>query len=67
MQALDTSVSTCRYCQYYKPVGRRGGACEILNGSVQGTWKSCHLAIPLFTPSCKSYEVYSQRSLVAQN
>lgn len=49
MTTLNTPTS-CRYCQYYKPLGRRGGACEMLNVSVQGAWKGCHLAMPLFKP-----------------
>lgn len=41
-------ASACRYCRFYHPEGRRGGMCEQLNVSVQGSWKSCSLAVPAF-------------------
>lgn len=44
-------ASACRYCRFYHPEGRRGGTCEQLNVSVQGTWKSCSLAAPAFGDS----------------
>lgn len=44
-------ASACRYCRFYHPEGRRGGTCEQLNVSVQGTWKSCSLAVPAFGDS----------------
>lgn len=49
MKSLLTSA--CRYCQYYKPEGRRGGMCQQLGVPVQGSWKPCPLAIPAFARS----------------
>jgi len=44
-------ASACRYCRFYHPEGRRGGMCEQLNVSVQGSWKSCSLAVLAFGES----------------
>lgn len=56
MKSLDLLTSACRYCQYYKPEGRRGGNCQQLGVIVQGSWKACALAIPAFAPSWKGLE-----------
>ncbi|MBD2180161.1 hypothetical protein H6S82_27370 [Planktothrix sp. FACHB-1355] len=56
MKTLTTPVSVCKYCQYYKPLGRRGGSCEMLGVSVQGGWKGCHLGIPQFMKKCDIYQ-----------
>lgn len=45
-----TPVSACRYCRNYELTGRRGGTCQVLNVSVQGEWKGCHLSAPQFEP-----------------
>lgn len=44
-------TSTCRYCLFYKPEGRRGGMCQMLEVSVQSKWQACPLALPAFAPS----------------
>ncbi|MFB2981159.1 hypothetical protein [Microseira sp. BLCC-F43] len=64
MTAFNPPVSVCRYCQHYKPMGRRGGACEMLNVSVQAVWKGCQLGVPTFTTA---YESYAKCDLVRQN
>ncbi len=51
MKTLNVLTSACRYCQYYKPEGRRGGMCQQLGVPVQGSWKACALAMPKFAPS----------------
>lgn len=56
MKSLKCLTSACRYCRYYKLQGRRGGTCEILGGSVQGSWTACRLAIPAFAPSWEALE-----------
>lgn len=58
MKTLDSSVpvSTCRYCQHYNPTGRRGGSCQMLNVSVQATWKACPLSSPQFKSSWQGSE-----------
>lgn len=67
MQALNPPVTACRYCQHYKSIGRRGGTCEMLNVSVQGVWKGCHLGLPLFAQTWESYESNKlERELVRQ-
>jgi hypothetical protein len=56
MKTSNRLVSTCRYCRYYKSEGRRGGTCQLLDGSVHGGWKACHLAISAFAPSWENLE-----------
>lgn len=56
MKTLNRLTSACRYCRYYKLEGRRGGTCEMLGGSVQGSWKACALALPAFAPSWEGLE-----------
>ena len=51
MNAPNFLTSTCRYCQCYKPEGRRGGMCQMLGVSVQSKWQACNLALPAFAPS----------------
>lgn len=49
MSSESLGVSTCRCCQFYAPVGRRGGTCQTLGVNVQGCWKGCRLSQPAFT------------------
>ena len=56
MKTLSFLISACRYCQHYKPEGRRGGTCQQLGGVVQGSWKACNLAIPVFATSWSGLE-----------
>ena len=56
MKNSNSLVSTCRSCRYYKSEGRRGGTCQLLDGSVHGGWKACHLAISAFAPSWENLE-----------
>jgi hypothetical protein len=51
MNPADRSVSACRRCQFYTLEGRRGGQCQLLNVSVQGSWSACTLAAAPFTPT----------------
>ena len=51
MNAPNFLTSTCRYCRWYKPEGRRGGMCQMLGVSVQSKWQACTLALPAFAPS----------------
>lgn len=48
MKSSDFCTSTCRHCRFYQPQGRRGGHCSQLNVEVQGSWKTCSLATPVF-------------------
>lgn len=50
MKSINSCTSACRYCRFYQPEGRRGGMCQQLGAVVQGSWKSCSLATPAFTP-----------------
>ena len=56
MKPLNFLISACRYCQYYKPEGRRGGTCQQLGVPVHGSWKACALAIPAFARSWEGLE-----------
>lgn len=56
MKTLNFLTSACRYCQYYKPEGRRGGMCQQLGVPVQGSWKACALVIPAFAQSWDGLE-----------
>ncbi len=51
MNPADRPISACRRCQFYTPEGRRGGQCQLLNVSVQGSWSACTLAAAPFTPT----------------
>lgn len=53
METSHPCLSTCRCCQFYQPVGHRGGNCEVLGVVVRAGWKSCHLGIPVFQNSSK--------------
>ncbi|WP_036480562.1 hypothetical protein [Myxosarcina sp. GI1] len=48
MNINKITTSACRFCRYYKPVGRRGGSCQMLGVPVQSSWKACALATPPF-------------------
>ncbi len=56
MKAIKFLASSCRYCRYYRPEGRRGGACKQLGAPVKGNWKSCSLSLPPFAPSWERLE-----------
>lgn len=51
MQPSDFFTSACRHCRQYTPQGRRGGHCTQLDVPVQGGWKACSLATPVFEPA----------------
>lgn len=48
MKRSDPLAPACRHCKHYVPEGRRGGNCGQLNVLVQGSWKACSLASPVF-------------------
>ncbi|NEO99875.1 MAG: hypothetical protein F6K58_14580 [Symploca sp. SIO2E9] len=56
-KTLTLTTSTCRFCHYYRPEGRRGGFCGQLNVPVQSNWKSCSLAISPFASAWESLEL----------
>jgi hypothetical protein len=56
MKNINYLTSACKYCRYYQPEGRRGGMCQQLGASVQGSWKACSLALPPFAPSWEKLE-----------
>jgi hypothetical protein len=51
MNQLPLLTSACRSCHHFAPEGRRGGICQKLNVPVQGSWKSCSLAVSAFSSS----------------
>ncbi|MBD1831708.1 hypothetical protein H6F61_03160 [Cyanobacteria bacterium FACHB-472] len=56
MKTVNSMTSACRYCQYYKPEGRRGGVCQQLGVPVRASWIACSLALKAFAPSWESLE-----------
>ncbi len=48
MEGVNGSISTCRHCHFYHLEGRRGGYCQQLGVSVQGSWQSCSLGVSPF-------------------
>ncbi len=56
MKTTNCLTSACRYCRFYNPEGRRGGACQQLGVPVEGNWKACSLALPPFTSAWESLE-----------
>lgn len=56
MKTANFATSSCRYCRYYNPEGRRGGACQQLGVPVQAHWKACVLAARPFTAGWESLE-----------
>lgn len=51
MDATQFGISCCQRCRHYTPEGRRGGSCSQLAVPVQGKWKACSLAAPVFLDS----------------
>ncbi|AFY56959.1 hypothetical protein Riv7116_4539 [Rivularia sp. PCC 7116] len=52
MSTLNSSPSSCRYCEYFTPLGQRGGTCGLLNnGLVKSHWKACSFSNPVFNIS----------------
>ncbi|HAN73243.1 MAG TPA: hypothetical protein DCQ51_13930 [Planktothrix sp. UBA8407] len=52
----ENLISVCRHCQKYTPEGHRGGHCQLLQVSVKGSWKSCQLSLPAFSPAWETLE-----------
>jgi hypothetical protein len=44
MKKANFTNSSCRFCRYYYPEGRRGGMCQRLGVHVQSCWEACALA-----------------------
>ena len=68
MKTSHSQTSVCRRCRYYDPEGRRGGHCQQLNVTVEGTWSACALAIPPFSPTWENFEdimLWQQKTLAA--
>lgn len=56
MNETNISASTCRFCRFYQPEGRRGGACQMLGVPVESSWKACALAASPFKTTLKKLE-----------
>lgn len=56
MNEMNLSTSSCRYCRFYKPEGRRGGSCQRLGVPVQSSWKACTFASHPFETTLKKLE-----------
>lgn len=44
-------VTSCRFCRYYAPEGRRGGGCQKLDAFVHAEWEACSLSEAPFDSS----------------
>jgi|GEM_PF-1535990 len=51
MNQLPLLTSDCRSCRHFVLEGRRGGTCQKLDVPVQASWKSCSLAVHVFSSS----------------
>lgn len=58
----DPLASACRHCKHYVHEGRRGGNCGQLNVLVQGSWKACSLASPVFAPNWQFERIMALQS-----
>jgi hypothetical protein len=47
-QTDSCQVTACKFCHYFDTTGRRGGECNKLQSHVEGNWKACSLAMPIF-------------------
>lgn len=56
MKSSEFCTSSCRRCRHYSPEGRRGGHCQQLNVPVQGSWRACPLAMPIFQQPAWSFQ-----------
>jgi hypothetical protein len=56
MKTANFLTSSCRYCRFYQPEGRRGGNCQQLGVPVQAHWKACNLAAHPFCPTWENLE-----------
>jgi hypothetical protein len=65
MKTANFLTSSCRYCRYYNPEGRRGGMCQQLGVPVQSGWKACVLAARPFSSAWEKLEevVHLEHSL----
>ncbi|NJK47201.1 hypothetical protein HC931_02430 [Candidatus Gracilibacteria bacterium] len=68
MKTANFLTSSCRYCRYYNPEGRRGGMCQQLGVPVQSGWKACVLAARPFNSAWEKLEevVHLENSLALE-
>lgn len=69
MKTANFLTTSCRYCRYYNPEGRRGGTCKQLGVPVQSCWKACALAAKPFNSAWEKLEevVHLEHSLVLEH
>lgn len=53
MAAGKCEISRCGLCRFYRHEGRRGGACNQLDVTVNAHWKACSLAVSPFVSTPK--------------
>jgi hypothetical protein len=65
MKKANFTNSSCRFCRYYHPEGRRGGTCQRLGVPVQSNWEACLLAASPFASPWEKLEeiIYLEHSL----
>ena len=66
MNKANFLASTCRFCSFYQPEGRRGGSCQKLNVPVESNWSACALSSLPFTQAWENLEdiIYLEHSLL---
>jgi hypothetical protein len=56
IQMNELTTSVCRNCRFYQPKGRQGGICQHFQVPVDGSWSSCQLSLPAFSPAWQSIQ-----------
>ena len=66
MNKANFLASTCRFCRFYQPEGRRGGSCQKLSVPVESHWSACALSSLPFTERWENLEdiIYLEHSLL---
>jgi hypothetical protein len=69
MKTANFLTSSCRYCRYYNPEGRRGGTCQQLGVPVQAGWKACALAARPFNSAWENLEdvIHLENALILES
>lgn len=65
MKRANFLASSCRFCRFYNPEGRRGGFCQKLNVPVESNWEACTLSSLPFNTAWDNLEeiMYLEHSL----
>jgi len=67
MDSSGNSVTACRLCQHYSPLGRMGGICAKLDVHVKAQWDACSLAENPFESSWDATSSFNSLLNVNEN